>query len=74
MSSEIYKCKYCIYNSNRLYNFKRHMMTKHKEINYQHLFNDNKKVDNDNKNVDNFNKKVDNDNKKVDNDNKKVIH
>jgi hypothetical protein len=47
-------------------------MTKHKEINYQHLFNDNKKVDNDNKNVDNFNKKVDNDNKKVDNDNKKV--
>ena len=72
MSSEIYKCKYCIYNSNRLYNFKRHMMTKHKEINYQHLFNDNKKVDNDNKNVDNFNKKVDNDNKKVDNDNKKV--
>ena len=62
MSSEIYKCKYCIYNSNRLYNFKRHMMTKHKEINYQHLFNDNKKVDNDNKKVDNFNKKVDNDN------------
>ena len=40
MTTEIYKCNYCIYNSNRLYNFKRHMMTKHKEYNSYHLVND----------------------------------
>ena len=40
MTTEIYKCNYCIYNSNRLYNFKRHMMTKHKECNSYHLVND----------------------------------
>jgi len=55
MSSEIYKCKYCIYNSNRLYNFKRHMMTKHKEINYQHLVNNKPNVMNDKQNVMNDN-------------------
>ena len=40
MITENNKCSYCNYNSNRLYNFKRHMMTKHKEINSQHLIND----------------------------------
>ena len=39
MTTENNKCSYCIYNSNRLYNFRRHMMTKHKEINSQHLIN-----------------------------------
>jgi hypothetical protein len=39
MSSEIHKCSYCNYNSNRLYNFKRHMITKHKENNSQYLIN-----------------------------------
>ena len=40
MITENNKCSCCNYNSNRLYNFKRHMMTKHKEINSQHLIND----------------------------------
>ena len=30
MTTENNKCSYCNYN--RLYNFKRHMMTKHKKI------------------------------------------
>ena len=49
MTTENNKCFYCNYNSNRLYNFKRHIMAKHKEINYQHLINDKLNVDNDNK-------------------------
>jgi hypothetical protein len=37
MITENYKCEYFIYN--KLYNLKRHMMTKHKENNSQHLIN-----------------------------------
>ena len=51
MTTEIYKCNYCIYNSNRLYNFKRHMMTKHKECNSYHLINDKQNVMNDKPNA-----------------------
>ena len=63
MTTENNKCFYCNYNSNRLYNFKRHIMAKHKEINYQHLINDKQNVDNDKQNVDNDKLNVDNDNK-----------
>jgi hypothetical protein len=51
MTTEIYKCNYCIYNSNRLYNFNRHMMSKHKEINNRNFINDDKNVCNDQPNV-----------------------
>ena len=51
MTTEIYKCNYCIYNSNRLYNFKRHMITKHKECNSYHLINDKQNVMNDKPNA-----------------------
>ena len=53
MITENNKCSYCNYNSNRLYNFKRHMMTKHKEINSQHLINDKLNTVNDKPNDDN---------------------
>jgi len=53
MTTENNKCSYCNYNSNRLYNFKRHMMTKHKEINSQHLINDKLNTVNDKPNDDN---------------------
>jgi len=74
MSSEIYKCKYCIYNSNRLYNFKRHMMTKHKEINYQHLVNNKPNVMNDKQNVMNDKQNVMNDKPNVMNDKQNVMN
>ena len=51
MITEINKCKYCTYNSNRLYNFNRHMMSKHKEINNRNFINDDKNVCNDQPNV-----------------------
>ena len=47
MPFDIINCKHCTYNSNRLYNFKRHMMTKHKEINDNILINDQQNVCND---------------------------
>jgi len=53
MTTENYKCKYCIYNSNRLYNFKRHMMTKHNEHEDDILINDNQNVNIDKSNVNN---------------------
>ena len=53
MTTENNNCLYCNYNSNRLYNFKRHMMTKHKEINSQHLINDKLNTVNDKPNDDN---------------------
>jgi len=52
MTTENYKCEYCIYNSNRLYNLKRHMMTKHKENNSQHLINNKQNTDIDKPNTD----------------------
>jgi hypothetical protein len=72
MTTENNKCFYCNYNSNRLYNFKRHIMAKHKEINYQHLINDKQNVDNDKQNVDNDKQNVDNDKQNVDNDKQNV--
>ena len=51
MITEINKCKYCTYNSNRLYNFNRHMMSKHKEINNRNFINDDKNVCNDQPNM-----------------------
>ena len=70
MTTENNKCSYCNYNSNRLYNFKRHMMTKHKEINSQHLINDklnavNDKPNNDNDKLNTVNDKPNNDNDKL---------
>ena len=56
MTTENYKCEYCIYNSNRLYNLKRHMMTKHKENNSQHLINNKQNTDIDKQNTDIDNK------------------
>ena len=61
MITENNKCSYCNYNSNRLYNFKRHMMTKHKEINDNKIINNNTNVCNDNTNVCNDDKNVCND-------------
>jgi len=52
MTTENYKCEYCIYNSNRLYNLKHHMMTKHKENNSQHLINNKQNTDIDKPNTD----------------------
>ena len=51
MITEIIKCKYCTYNSNRLYNFNRHMMSKHKENNNHILINDQPNVCSDKQNV-----------------------
>ena len=65
MITEINKCKYCTYNSNRLYNFNRHMMSKHKEINNRNFINYDKNVCNDDKNVCNDDKNVCNDDKNV---------
>jgi len=77
MTTENYKCKYCIYNSNRLYNFKRHMMTKHNEHNDNIFINDNnnlvidsKKMVNDNNNLVIDSKKMVNDSNNLVNDNK----
>ena len=61
MITENNKCSYCNYNSNRLYNFKRHMMTKHKEINDYIIINDDKKMVNDEINMVNDDKKMVND-------------
>ena len=61
MSYEIHKCSYCNYNSNRLYNFKRHMITKHKENNSPYLINDKPNIDNDKPNIDNDKPNIDND-------------
>ena len=74
MITENNKCSYCNYNSNRLYNFKRHMMTKHKEINDNKNINNNTNVCNDDKNVCNDDKKVCNDNTNVCNDDKNVCN
>ncbi len=49
MTTENNKCSHCNYN--RLYNFKRHMMTKHKEINDYIIINDDKNMVNDDKNI-----------------------
>ena len=74
MITENSKCSYCNYNSNRLYNFKRHMMTKHKEINDNKIINNNTNVCNDNTNVCNDDKNVCNDNTNVCNDDKNVCN
>jgi hypothetical protein len=74
MPSDIINCKHCTYNSNRLYNFNRHMMSKHKEINNHILINDNNNVCNDNNNVCNDIKNVCNDNNNVCNDNNNVCN
>jgi len=74
MITENNKCSYCNYNSNRLYNFKRHMMTKHKEINDNKIINNNTNVCNDNTNVCNDDKNVCNDNTNVCNDDKNVCN
>ena len=63
MTTENYKCKYCIYNSNRLYNFKRHMMTKHNEHEDNIFINDNQKMVIANQNIVNDNQKMVIDNK-----------
>ncbi len=63
MTTENYKCEYCIYNSNRLYNLKRHMMTKHKENNSQHLINNKQNTDIDKPNTDIYKQNTDIDNK-----------
>ena len=46
MTCEINKCFYCNYNSNRLYNLKRHMMTKHNEIHINKITSNNYNDDN----------------------------
>ena len=74
MPSDIINCKHCTYNSNRLYNFNRHMMSKHKEINDNIITNDNNNVCNDNNNVCNDIKNVCNDNNNVCNDNNNVCN
>jgi hypothetical protein len=45
MSSENNICKYCPYTSNKLYNFKRHMITKHKNLNESNFIDNNIKCD-----------------------------
>ena len=47
MTCEIKRCSYCNYNSNRLYNFRRHMMTKHKEIDDNKITKDCHNINND---------------------------
>ena len=74
MTTEIYKCKYCIYNSNRLYNFKRHMMTKHKEYNDRIIINDNTNTVNDNTIAVNDNINTVNDDKNAVNDNTNTVN
>jgi len=74
MTTEIYKCNCCIYNSNRLYNFKRHMMTKHKECNDRIIINDDRNTVNDDRNAVNDNKNAVNDNKNAVNDNKNTVN
>ena len=74
MTTEIYKCKYCIYNSNRLYNFKRHMITKHKEYNDRIIINDNTNTVNDDKNTVNDNTNTVNDDKNTVNDNTNTVN
>lgn len=68
MTTEIYKCNYCIYNSNRLYNFKRHMITKHKECNSYHFVNDkpNVTIDKPNAMIDKPNATIDKPNVTID--------
>lgn len=68
MTTDIIICKYCNYNSNRLYNFKRHMNTKHKENNSQHFINDKQNVTNDKSDVTNDKPDVTNDKPNVMND------
>ena len=63
MTCEIHKCFYCNYNSNRLYNFKRHMMTKHKEIDDNKIMSNNLNTVNDNLNTVNDNLNTINDKK-----------
>lgn len=42
MTSNIFKCSYCNYNSNKKFNLNRHMMSKHKYINDSIIINDDK--------------------------------
>ena len=51
MKPEIYKCSLCNYESYKKYNFNRHMITKHNDIDNKNVIIDNKNVIIDNKNV-----------------------
>ena len=68
MTTENNKCSYCNYNSNRLYNLKRHMMIKHKEKKSQHIINDKLNTVNDKQNDDNDKLNTVNDKQNDDND------
>ena len=63
MTSKIYKCSFCEYESYKKFNFNRHMMSKHKKNIYKNLNPDNKNLNPDNKNLNLDNKNLNLDNK-----------